>query len=572
MTSRRVLEAESRTAARLGLADRLSRHPITAGLTAGVLLWSSFPPVEWSWLAWVALVPLFWLAVQSGPRFRLYLGAWVGGLVFWLLSVQWVRLTDPTAWFAWVTLAVIFSFWWPGFLAIARLAVFRLNLPLMMAAPILWVGMEYVRAHLLTGFPWYYLGHSQYRFLTLIQIADTASALGISFLVALVNAWIVDLLSLPLMWRSARGPRLTARQTVRLWLVGLLLGGSLLYGVYRLSTAQFRTGPRLALLQTNFEQRYKNNGELPAIVHMLERIQHLVDRAAGSEPRPDLLVWPETSYPYGYTAIDPATPAPVLSRQVGFISGEITVADWVDKMQKVSEHLHGVTDAAGIPMLVGAIFYDHRPEGMNKYNSAILFEPLVRTIHAYHKIHLVPFGEFIPFLDSLPWLTVFTPYRNGYVPSLAFGREPVSLQLGPYRMAVSICFEDTVPHVIRRFFQEREDGRQPDVLINLSNDGWFRGSSELDMHLAVSVFRTIEHRVPLARAVNTGISALIDGNGEIRDTLPRLTESVLNVTIPLDDRTSNYTVLGDWLGVSCLAVTIGLLPMGFLRGRVRLKA
>ena len=91
------------------------------------------------------------------------------------------------------------------------------------------------------------------------------------------------------------------------------------------------------------------------------------------------------------------------------------------------------------------------------------------------------------------------------------------------------------------------------------------------MHLAVSVFRTVEHRVPLARAVNTGISALIDGNGEIRDALPRQTESVLNVSIPLDDRTSTYTVLGDWLGLSCLAVTIGLVPMGYLRPRLVMR-
>ena len=220
------------------------------------------------------------------------------------------------------------------------------------------------------------------------------------------------------------------------------------------------------------------------------------------------------------------------------ISNQITAADWIDKKQKVAEYLHDLTDRAGVPMLVGAILYDHRPGGYSKYNAAILFEPLVRSVQAYNKIHLVPFGEFIPLLDTLPWLTIFTPYRNGYVPSLNFGKDPLILSLGPYRMAIGICFEDTVPHVIRRFFRESESGRQPDMLINLSNDGWFHGSTELDMHLAVSVFRTIEHRVPLARAVNTGISALIDGNGEIRDTLPRLTESVLSVTVPLDDRTS----------------------------------
>ena len=113
----------------------------------------------------------------------------------------------------------------------------------MLAAPILWVGMEFVRAFFLTGFPWYYLGHSQYRFLTLIQIADMTSALGISFLIVVVNAWFLDLISLPLLRPSRQGPRLTQRQSVRLWVVTFLVGGTLIYGAYRLSTAQFRTGP-----------------------------------------------------------------------------------------------------------------------------------------------------------------------------------------------------------------------------------------------------------------------------------------------------------------------------------------
>ncbi len=564
MSSTRAIEEEIQTRPLDGLTGRLSQQPVVAGLSSGILLWSAFPPAEWSWLAWVALVPLFWLVIQRGRALPLYLGAWAGGLVFWLLSVQWVRLTDPTAWLAWLAMALVFSLWWPGFLMLARLAVFRLRLPLMMAAPILWVGMEYIRAFVLTGFPWYYLGHSQFRFLMMIQIADTTSALGISFLIALVNAWMLDLLSLPLLRSSPRGTRLTQRQTVRLWIVTLLIGGNLVYGAYRLSTAQFRSGPRLALLQTNFEQRYKMGGDPLAI---LERIEHLIARASSGRPRPDLIVWPETAYPYGYIVTDPATPPAEYARQVGLISNQVSVADWNEKKERIAEHLHELTNRAGVPMLVGAILYDHRPDRLCKYNTAILFEPLVQTVQAYNKIHLVPFGEFIPFLDTLPWLTIFTPYRNGYVPTLTFGNDPLILALGPYRLAIGICFEDTVPHVIRRFFHESAAGRQPDMLINLSNDGWFHGSSELDMHLAVSVFRTIEHRVPLARAVNTGISALIDGNGEIRDTLPRLTESVLNVNVPLDDRTSLYTALGDWLGTTCLAVTIGLVPLGLLRRR-----
>src|ERR1022692_2773390 len=123
-------------------------------------------------------------------------------------------------------------------------------------------------------------------------------------------------------------------------------------------------------------------------------------------------------------------------------------------------------------------------------------------------MHLVPFGEYIPFIQALPWLTFLTPYRGETPPSLSFGKEPRTLLLGPYRLAVTICFEDTIPQVIGRFFIAVKDGHQPDVLINLSNDGWFHDSSELDMHLAMGVFRAVEHRVPLARAVNTGLSAL----------------------------------------------------------------
>ena len=119
--------------------------------------------------------------------------------------------------------------------------------------------------------------------------------------------------------------------------------------------------------------------------------------------------------------------------------------------------------------------------------------------------------------------------------------------------------------MINQFFTGADQAHQPDLLINLSNDGWYPDSSELDMHLAIGVFRTVEHRVPLARAVNTGLSALVNGNGEIRAVLPKSIEDVLVATVPLDDRTTYYSRWGDWLGLSCLAVTIGLVPMGLLR-------
>ena len=566
MSAPSAVDETTREGGRISLAERASRHPVAAGALSGLALWASFAPLEWSWLAWVALVPLFHLAVESGPRLRLYLGAWAGGLVFWGASLQWVRLTDATAWVAWLAMALIFSVWWPLFLALARLSVFRLRLPLMLAAPILWVGLEHLRIFPLSGFPWYYLGHSQYRWIPLIQIADVTGALGVSFLIAMVNACVVDLLSLPLLYATPEGTKLRPRQALRLWIVGLTLGSTLLYGVYRVSTARFREGPRLALAQTNFEQRYKQDPRW--FDTAFDRLRALQLRALDHEPKPDLIVWPETSYPFGYIAVDPSLSTAALQDQIKRgVDEEISVNWWLEKQRDTDVVLHGMTDSGGVSMLIGSIYHDHAASGHEKYNSAILFEPGVRTTRAYHKIHLVPFGEYIPFVETMPWLMFFTPYRDGYVPALNSGRETNLLPLGDHRLAVAICFEDTVPHLTRRFFRDAPAGQGPDVLIDMSNDGWFHGSAELDMHLAVSVFRCVENRAPLARSVNTGISALIDGNGRILKTLPRLTEGVLQTAVPLDDREGWYTMLGDWLGLSCLAVCIGLPIVGVVDKR-----
>ena len=562
MTSVAAPDQEAHSIEIASLQDRVSRHRMVAGMASGFLLWTSFPPVEWSWLAWIALVPLFWLATLRGPRKKTYLAAWAGGLAFWMLALEWVRMCDPNAWVGWLLMALVFSLWWPGFLALTRFAVFRMQLPLLLAAPIIWVGGEFLRAYILGGFPWYYLAHSQFRHLYLIQMADLTGSLGISFLIAVFNALVVDLLSQPLLRVTKSGTRLDRRQHIRLCAVTILLGTSVCYGAFRVSNATFRDGPKLALLQSNIPQKEKAKGDPTKI---LTYFTGLVERAVAHRETPDLIVWPETAFPPGYIAIDSNVDHATLERQVRSLADEVTVQAWAERRNNIENQLHLWVDTIKVPMLVGTTFYDHQPGSLEKYNSAILVSPALSTIHYYHKMHLVPIGEYIPFVDRMTWLSTMIPYPGGRVPSLSFGRQPLKIPLKEYLLAVTICFEDTIPQVIARFFREGAADRQPDVLINLSNDGWFHGSAELDMHLAIGVFRAVEHRVPLARAVNTGLSALVDGNGEIRSFLPKETEGVLSVTVPLDDRRSMYSRLGDWLGLSCLAVTIGLVPIGIFR-------
>lgn len=537
------------------------RHPATASVVSAVVLWTTFPPADWGWLAWCALVPLF-LQIPSkrSPR-SIYFGAWLGGLVFWMLAIQWVRLSDESAWLGWLTMAGVLSLFWPVFMLLARMAHLRLRLPLMIAAPVIWVALEYARAYFMTGFPWYYLAHSQHLVLPVIQISDITGSLGVSFLIAVVNAWFVDLLTLPLLNPGPKGARLTLSQSLRLATIVVMLGFTLLYAAIRMNGAGFRDGPRVALLQSSFIQRLKESKTPEEILGVYER---LIARAMQNGPKPDLIVWPETSYPYGVVEISPKLDPAALERQLSDNRIKASATEWDSRHKAILEQLHGMSDASGVPMLVGSLLYDHTPESFSKYNAAILFEPKSPTLQVYNKWHLVPFGEYVPLIGTFPWLTVFTPYSNGYVPSLTFGRESKTLHVGAYSIATAICFEDTVPQVLQRFFGGGASSH-PDFILNLSNDGWFHGSEEHDMHLAVSVFRAVEHRVPLARAANTGISAIVDGNGRVVAALPKLVQDVLSGVIPLDDRRGLYSSWGDWLGQTCLAITIGLIPLSYLR-------
>ena len=553
---------------------RWIRQPVGLALASAGLLWLSFPPVEWHGAVWVALVPLFWLV--SDPRGSRWHGVtvWLSGFVFWLLAVQWVLAVDPAAWLGWLTMAFALSLFWLAFYGSSRFILRRLGWPITVVAPVVWVALEYIRAYVLTGFPWYYLAHSQFRQLYWTQIADFAGSLGVSFLIALVNAAIVEgLVALnrapasdptnptPPRWRSA-----STATWGRLGLVVLSLVGTLSYGIYRVEFATFRPGPRVALLQSGEIQQVKPEGrKSAATLHQI--YLNLVDKAMARQPHPDLIVWPETAYPYRYVTIDPLLDPADFEAQARRYDAESIAADWTRIRDQVNADLRRILDRTRVPMILGASVIDFRVPAMARYNSAILLQPKLES-QSYHKLHLVPFGEYVPWIDVFPWLAELMPFPGDHLPSLNFGDRPVWFDLGPWRLASAICFEDTIPQVVRRFFSEVPDEAQPDLIVNLSNDGWFHRTAEHEMHLAVSTFRCVENRAPMVRAVNTGVSAVIDGNGRIvRSLAKEVADQVLEAVAPLDDRTSLYSRWGDWLGQMTLAGTIGFLILGTITPR-----
>jgi apolipoprotein N-acyltransferase len=348
------------------------------------------------------------------------------------------------------------------------------------------------------------------------------------------------------------------------WRFGVVLAvvlGSMVYGRKCLNEAEVEPGPRVALVQTNIPQNVKVDDSREARERVRQQYRELIGAAVAA--RVDLLIWPETSYGDHFVQIDPQMTDDDVRR---FCPSDDAPPEQVRKYAaEVRKDLQEFGQSLGTPVLWGLNFERMTVGKRSMYNSAVLVTPGGAISEPYHKIHLVPWGEYLPLADSLPWLHVFTPHASSDY-GLDAGSEHVRFRFDRYSFGVLICFEDTLPDAARAYVSSDP----VDMLVNISNDGWFRGSSELDAHLAISIFRAVECRRPLVRAVNTGISAIIDANGRVVQVAgsgfgPRkLSTDVVVGAVPLDRRASFYARAGDWLGWSCQYLTAAVLAAGML--------
>ncbi|HLN32820.1 MAG TPA: apolipoprotein N-acyltransferase [Gemmataceae bacterium] len=528
-------------------------------LAGAALLWLCYFPANWGWLAWVALVPLLALVKSTAAPRRIYLAAWVGGMAFFLASLQWLRVADYRMYFTWAALATYCSLYFPAAIFLMRRLDQGTRLPLVLTVPIAWTALEYARAHLMEGFAWYFLGHTQHAFLPIIQIADLGGAYAVSVLVAAVNAMAFtflctrrgfrSLLSLP----AASAPTSWKSVILQTGPVLFLLGATLGYGWWRIGQNEFEPGPRLALLQGSLDQRIRNDTDAQeeSLKLVRKHFRKLADDAALQ--RPDLIVWPETSFVYSWSETPADLPAAELP------------AAWQNANDGRARQARDVAMLWGTNSLLGVNADELRPDGWERrHNSAVLVRKDGQIGERYDKIHCVPFGEYVPFRDSLPWMKKFAPYDFDY--SVTPGVEIKRFPLGAFHFGVLICYEDTDPDLARQYVRPEVGKPATDFLINISNDGWFDGTSEHEEHLAICRFRAVECRRAVARAVNMGISAVIDGNGRVTD-LPgasweqsKKVEAVLTASVPIDHRVSMYARWGDWVPATCwLSLAVGLV-------------
>jgi apolipoprotein N-acyltransferase len=546
--------------------------PFVCSLASAALLWLCHFPFAWGWLAWVALVPLLFLVRIDLSTKKVGWFAWLAGLVFYFPVLQWMRVADYRMYATWIGLSLYCSLFIPVGILLVRRLDRKTGLPLVLTCPAIWTALEYLRAHFLTGFPWYFLGHTQHDFPALTQIADIGGAYTVTFLVAGVNALIFEML-----WKrltKSNLSQLSGRSLLWQTLgVALVLAGTLGYGMVRLNQEDFIRGPRVALIQGNLDQRIRNSasedGNQEAIRKMQIHFGELSILAALQDPKPDLIVWSETSYPAAWIEGPFGQPDP----------------DTLESIQWDARQW-GTTALLGLNSVV-------RPENGVKrnYNSALLVRSNGQIGPRYDKIHRVPFGEYVPFKDWLPLMNKLAPYDYDY--GVQPGEQYTQFPLGNFHFGALICYEDTDPSLARQYAKGGEGEATADFLINISNDGWFDGTSEHEEHLAISRFRAIECRRAVARAVNMGVSAIIDGNGRVlqprpvespsgfkpapvwesawsKNNLPQLEigrwtqfkkiAGVLIGTIPIDRRFSLYAHWGDWFPIGCwLFLFLGLI-------------
>lgn len=508
-----------------------TKYGLLAALS-GVLWFISCADFDIWPLAWIAMVPCLHAIERASTTRRAVFYGWIAGLVanaggfYWItkLLTRFAHLPAPVAIFAYLLMCAYQGVGFAFFAWAYRAIRARWNLPVALVAPIVMVTFELVVPML---FPWY-LAITQAWQLHVIQIADLTGPLGVTALLLAVNGAIYEVV-VGRRWRPA---------AFALAALVLALG----YGELRLRqvAAAVAAAPKVnvGVVQGNIPFSEKGYEHPDLAKHQLADLK---ERSVELEKAgADLIVWPETALPYVLPRTMTHEP-----RQLGIRS---------EKGQRLFR----------VPLLFGALTVevDDTGQGTGKdpYNSAILMDPDGSFVGRFDKMFLVLFSEHIPGVETFPWLRKILPDNSG---NLSPGQDVTAFTFKArdgreVRIAPMICFEDIISA-----FSVKAGRLHPQILVNMTNDAWFGNTSEPWEHLALSVFRAVEVRAPLVRAVNTGVSAFVDPAGRIVaktyavDPLedPKPADTLLHEVPLIEGGHTPFVAVGDVFGWLCAAAT-----------------
>ncbi|HLH06076.1 MAG TPA: apolipoprotein N-acyltransferase [Terriglobales bacterium] len=503
---------------------------------SGVLQVLVFPLPNLSWLCWIAITPLLVAILHARRLGRVpssvasvrqgFVLGYLSGIIFYLGSCNWIYhvmhvyggLDGPVA----AGILVLFCFYLAlvnaAFGALFALAAGRLKLGprALVLAPFLWVGLELFRSRII-AFPWDLMGTALVDNIPLSRIATITGVYGLSFEILLVNAAFASVF-------LGRRERRTLVLAGCILLVGILQTGAFFTAPLQPANGTARlVQPNLALdlnwTPAFYEQTLNDLSKLS--------VPQPGELMPG-DPLPDLVIWPES-------------PAP-------FYENDPRFQQTVDKIA-VDSHAY---------VIAGEIGLGPSANDREVYNSAAIVTPQGRALARYDKVHLVPFGEYVPFKN----LFSFAGKLTREVSDFSFGYERMALPVHSYKLSVFICYEAVFPDEVREFAAK---GAQ--VFINISNDGWFGDTGAPEQHLRMARMRAIENDRWILRATNTGISASIDPFGRVVSTLPRHIRVALDVPYGVITGTTFYTRHGDWFAWACAIIATGVFLALILRIR-----
>ena len=506
----------------------MKKKDLLLSLLSGVLLILSFPNFDLEFLAWFAFVPLLYTIHGKTPLRAFTLGFLTGlisylGIIYWIIVAVHTYGNVPLLVSAFILLLLVgyLSLFTGTFGFLTRVVPLSSGIQTILFFPILWTALEYLRSFLLTGFPWANLGYSQYLNLPFIQMADMTGPYGPSFVILLVNTTLFWVLR---QWINKTFP---VREVV---VTLFVLLSAMIYGYLKIGMIdqQMLRQPSLkvALIQGNIDQSVKWEESFQK--ETLKIYERLSLKAA--EQHPDLIIWPETATPFFF--------------------------------QQAREYQPMVLD---IPNKTNAFLLFGSPSlkgergKVNYYNSAYLASPAKEITGRYDKIHLVPYGEYVPLGEILSLGSLGEGIGN-----FKSGKVIYNFSIPQGKFGVVICFEIIFPDLCRRFVKSGAD-----FLVTITNDAWFSRTSAPYQHFTMTVFRAVENRVFVARAANTGITGFIDPTGKIIKKGAIFVEEAMNGTIHLSKKKTIYTRYGDVFAWVCSGLS--LLLLGYALSQKRSK-
>ncbi|MCU0650608.1 MAG: apolipoprotein N-acyltransferase [Candidatus Omnitrophica bacterium] len=487
---------------------------------SALLLALAFANLNLEFLAWFGFLPFFFAVNNSHNKKQSFILGFACGAIFWLGTIYWLAYVTAAGM---LLLVLYLALYWGVFGLYVWWARSRSSIFKVFFIPALWVLLEYCRSYFMTGFPWALLGYSQHKALTLIQTADITGAWGVSFMVMMANAAIYEIIR-GAVSREKNNSAISAIAVSCLFLCAAFYGASRM-DFFTKAGSLDKKALKVSVVQGSIPQELKWDSN--AVEYIMQRYISLSHQAA--QEKPDLLIWPEASVPA------------ILTEDSDFTAGLMQMAQ-----------------DAGIHLLAGAV----TSRAGDYYNSAVLFRPEGgRDI--YDKLHLVPFGEYIPLPGIFGFLQTIVPIgevKRGL--DYKIFALPVGGSASGAKFSCLICFEDLFPELSRRFVSAGAG-----FLVTVTNDAWYQRTSAPFQHFQASVFRAIENRVPMVRSANTGVSGFIGPLGSVEGLVKDTAGNAIfvpgsltrRISIPAQGLTV-YTQSGDWFILLCsLIFLLGVL-------------